>query len=244
MTAEYPNVTCIILDIEGTVCPISFVKNQLFPYFLQQLPETLAGVSFPLNSASDDPVVKILYGFLADVRVSSEVLEAHITGLVSNDVKDATLKSLQGYVWQTGYDNGSIIAPLFTDAVHAIKTWTADKRVYIYSSGSVPAQKLLFLHVAATNEEGQEDLTPYLSGYYDITTSGHKQEKSSYENIIKHIGVKGSNALFLSDNVNEVRAAIAAGLRASIVIKPGNYDLTEEEKASYPIVRDFDELKL
>ena len=77
-----------------------------------------------------------------------------------------------------------------------MENWSENgHKIYIYSSGSVEAQKLLFGH----SEAG--DLTKYLSGYYD-TKFGAKQEKDSYEAIVKNIDVPVEEVLFLTDVYN------------------------------------------
>ncbi len=86
----------------------------------------------------------------------------------------------------------------------------------------------------------------YLSGYYDITTAGFKQESSSYVSILKDIGYesKQSSVLFLSDNVREVDAAIQAGMNSLVVDRPGNAPLSEADKKSFSIIETFRGLKL
>lgn len=215
-------MSIVLLDIEGTVCPITFVKETLFPYFLGQLDDVLGKLQFPLDEA--DPVGQICRGFPADVTENRQSLDKYIRGLVASDTKDAVLKSLQGFVWKRGYDNGDLVAPICDDAIKLIQG--GSNKVYIYSSGSVPAQKLLFLHV-----KGGIDLTPYISGYFDITTSGFKQEAKSYRNILKDIGNPDPASItFYSDHPGEVRAALQAGMQAVVVIREGNAPLTDADR--------------
>lgn len=78
----------------------------------------------------------------------------------------------------------------------AFESWVSSGiKIYIYSSGSVHAQKLLF----ANTEFG--DLLPKLSGHFD-TKIGMKQEKCSYESIIKEIDCVANEILFLTDIVS------------------------------------------
>jgi enolase-phosphatase E1 len=232
-------VKAVILDIEGTVAPISFVKDVLFPYFSNKLPSILSGLSYPLTATSDDQITQIASQFPKEYTADEAKLYEHIQSLVANDVKDATLKALQGFVWLTGYEAGELKAPVYPDVIHSLEKWTVSgKKVYIYSSGSVKAQKLLFGYVDVGGE-ASVDLNEYLSGYFDITTSGYKQEKSSYENIIKDIGVSAGESLFLSDNENEIEAALAAGLQAIVVIRPGNAPLTK----NFQTINNFHQLE-
>jgi enolase-phosphatase E1 len=240
MSITFDKITSLLLDIEGTVCPITFVKDGLFPYFLKKLPDVLSTVEFPLDGST--PISQALAQFPEEHRHSKKALQTYIVQLVKDDIKEKSLKSLQGLVWKDGYVSGEIKAPLYKDAIDSIKQWYQTKKVYIYSSGSVQAQKLLFGHVDIDGES--VDMNALLSGYFDITTSGYKFEQSSYESILKDIQTSGEEVLFLSDNVKEVEAAQRAGLRAAIVIRPGNAPLTEEVMSKYTLVDDFTKLSI
>lgn len=247
-TTPYNNV---ILDIEGTICPISFVKEELFPYFLKQLPSYLNKYDFPLNpeDPSNDVIQTILTHFNASVYQSRKTLLEHVNELVRRDIKDPVLKQLQGFIWEKGYTTGSILAPLFADAIEAIKLWSlVCDGLYIYSSGSVKAQKLLFANVKIINRDGKVEsaqMNDLIDDYFDTVNIGHKIDVKSYVKILQKIGVDPENieetksCLFLSDNPLEVKAAIGAGMSSFIVQKPGNYPLTEEDKNDYAIVNDF-----
>jgi enolase-phosphatase E1 len=87
--------------------------------------------------------------------------------------------------------------------------------ISIYSSGSIHAQKLFF----ANTEYG--DLTSRFDGYYD-TTSGAKKKVPSYEKISAAMGIDPVRILFLSDVPGELSAAVAAGLQAVLLVRPGN----------------------
>lgn len=223
----------LLLDIEGTVCPITFVKDKLFPYFLHQYPSYLSSVEFPIVNARGD-LESILQGFPPEYTTSKESLQAHINHLVLNDVKDPTLKAFQGIVWKLGYDKGDLKAPLYADAIDLLNS---NEKIYIYSSGSVAAQKLLFSHVDVHGK--LVDLTPRLLGYYDITTSGFKQDQSSYTKIAASMGAQPQDIVFYSDNVGEVAAAIAAGMEARVVVRPGNAPLSAHDKAQFHCIDRF-----
>lgn len=159
---------------------------------------------------------------------------------MSRDVKIAYLKSLQGYLWENGYANGQLKAPLFADVPPKLHGWKQKGlEIIIYSSGSVPAQKLLFKH---TNAE-PTDLTPQITDYFDTVNAGLKTEVSSYEKIVaKHARYEPRTWLFLSDNVNEVEAAHAAGMMSFVVQRPGNADLPEGIEKRHKVIQSFDEL--
>lgn len=236
-------IDTVVLDIEGTICPITFVKNTLYPYFTEKLPGVLESLQFPLEKGTG--ISDILLQLSPDVYKSRQAIVDHFQYFVDNDIKDPTLKALQGFIWKKGYEDGEITGPIYPDAIKFIKEWTNDSnKIYIYSSGSVKAQKLLFAYV---NDNGATvDLNQYLSGYFDITTSGHKTEVQSYENILQSIGKvnAASSVLFLSDNVKEVEAALGAEMKSMIVSRPGNLPLSEEDTAKAQLIHSFDELDI
>ncbi|VVT53969.1 uncharacterized protein SAPINGB_P003841 [Magnusiomyces paraingens] len=250
-------INSLLLDIEGTVCPISYVKDVLFPYAKNAAAEKIPPLTqyFPLPdnvkdldlgastgtvvSSDDTELLGYLCAFPQAARQSPVSLLGHIDGLIDNDVKDPALKALQGYLWHSGYVSGEVTAPVYPDAVKAIKKYSKElpSGVSIYSSGSVKAQILLFKH---TTDDG--DLTPYLSDYFDTINAGPKTVKESYETISNLLGVQNDTILFLSDNPKEVEAAVAAGFNSYIVVRPGNAPLPEDAKTKYKVITTLDDI--
>ncbi|MBO7942765.1 acireductone synthase, partial [Streptomyces sp. S9] len=107
-------------------------------------------------------------------------------------------------------------------AAPALQRWKdAGLRLYVYSSGSVPAQRLLFGH----SDVG--DLTDLFSGFFD-TEVGGKREAASYQRIRESIGLPGEEILFLSDVVEELDAAREAGLGTVLVDRREDYPQPRE----------------
>ncbi|KAK6522290.1 enolase-phosphatase E1 [Arthrobotrys megalospora] len=186
-------VKAVLLDIEGTVSSISFVRDVLFPYTLHALPQVLA------EKWDTQEFAPYRNEFPAEYRDERENFEAHVRDLTARDVKVAYLKGLQGYLWLTAYRSGNIKAPLYADVIRALPLWTSrGLKVYIYSSGSVLAQKLFFEY---TDNEAQPDQRGYLSGYFDTVNAGVKWEQASYEKICDETGVRPHEWVFLTDNV-------------------------------------------
>ncbi|KAI0105472.1 enolase-phosphatase E1 [Nemania sp. FL0031] len=221
----------ILLDIEGTVCPISFVKDVLFPYALRVLPETLE------SQWGSPSFAKYKDAFPSEYRTSKDGLAAHVRDLMNRDVKIAYLKSLQGYLWEEGYAAGHLKAPLFPDVAEKLSVWHRNGlKIMIYSSGSVPAQKLLFRH---TNAE-PSDLTPLISDWFDTVNAGPKTEPKSYQVITEsHPDIPAGQWLFLSDNPKEVEAAISAGMGSMAVRRPGNPDIPPEILERLSVIESF-----
>lgn len=167
---------------------------------------------------------------------------------MSKDIKIAYLKSLQGHLWLTGYRSGALRCPLFSDVAPAMRAWHAEgKRIVIYSSGSVAAQKLLLQYT--TEEADGGDLRGLVSGWYDTVNAGMKNEAGSYARIVGEEKKKGADVeagewVFFSDNVREIKAAKEAGLGTVLTVRPGNAEVEAEEKGKYRVAETFEGVKL
>lgn len=157
------------------------------------------------------------------------------------DVKAPYLKALQGYLWEDGYRSGKLRAPVFDDVGPALASWrAAGLTIMIYSSGSVPAQKLFFAHTTAD----RSDLSPLITDWFDTVNAGPKTERASYAKIAsKYLDIPPGRWLFLSDNPKEVHAAREAGMQSLLVTRPGNPPI-EEVNALSNAIPDFKALEL
>lgn len=232
-------IRAVVLDIEGTVCPISFVKDVLYPYALTKAKQLLPETNFPIDKSQGE-LESHLAEFPKEHAGSSDQVLEHMADLTIRDVKAPYLKGLQGYLWREGYNSGEIKVDLFPDATPAILRWSeqlarhgAPAGVYIYSSGSVPAQKLLFGHTS------QGDLNSHLSGYFDTVNAGPKTESQSYTKIAQAIGLPKEDILFFSDNPREIEAAEEAGWSAVFTIRPGNAPVPAAFKPKGKVSSDF-----
>jgi len=157
---------------------------------------------------------------------------------MSQDLKIPYLKSLQGYLWLQGYQSGALKCPLFPDVHPKLQSWYKFSiPIIIYSSGSVPAQKLLFQY---TNSTPEADLRPLISDYFDTVNAGPKTEKESYEKIARTRKEEIGKWLFLSDNVKEVAAAKEAGMQSWVVVREGNSPLSESDRDGQVAIESFD----
>lgn len=225
-------VKVILLDIEGTTTPVDFVFGTLFPYARKRLQEMSAA------EFDADDLLKIYAEFNQDGNPQKPAITEgpvpYLQWLMDQDRKSTALKSIQGKIWKTGYEDGSLKSTLFPDVVPAIKSWRADgKRICIYSSGSVLAQKLLFAHT----EEG--DLSSYIDGYFD-TETGPKKETTSYRRIADILEVMPAEILFVSDSAEECKAAGSAGCLVRFSVRPGNKVVPSE----FVAVHNFQEISL
>ncbi|MGJ4801966.1 acireductone synthase [Luteimonas sp. SDU82] len=206
-------MTTILTDIEGTTSSISFVKDVLFPYARRELPRFVRehGQEPEVRRWLDQ--VALENGGLCQDSMIVETLQ----GWIDEDRKHTALKALQGMVWEAGYASADFTAPVYPDATDALRRWhAAGHRLAVYSSGSVPAQKLLFAHTDAG------DLTALFSAWFD-TAIGGKREADSYARIADALDVAPAGVLFLSDVVAELDAAREAGMRTVLVDRPEDY---------------------
>ncbi len=231
----------IVLDIEGTVAPIAFVHDVLFPYARRALED------FLMQHSSSGPVQECMEQVARDAGAPSfdewcphswHSRDAVIWVLpilhqwMDANSKKTGLKALQGLIWAHGYKDSALRAPLFPDVQPALTEWIQrGLAISVYSSGSINAQKLFFSHTT------QGDLTPLLTGYFD-TTSGHKQDVASYRTIRLSLTDNGERPLFFSDVPAELDAAREAGWATTLVIRPGNAPVTEP---THPVIHSFAE---
>lgn len=216
-----------LLDVEGTVAPISLIYDQMFPYARAHFESFLQlhcgdpGVAGDLvmlaeeNSSETEPTApKFTTPDYWDEAIP------YLNWLMDRDRKSTALKSLQGRIWQRGFETEELKGTLFEDVPAALERWSSAAHVAIYSSGSVAAQLLLFRHSSFG------DLTPLIAGYFD-TRTGPKTAKVSYESIASAMGCEPREIMFFSDAVRELDAARDAGCHTRLVMREGNVPVND-----------------
>lgn len=224
-------IRAIVTDIEGTTSSIDFVKDVLFPYARKRLPAFV-------ETHADRPEVQ---HWLHEAAKEAGIIEASrqeiielLLGWIDQDRKSTALKALQGMIWKEGYEAGEYRAHVYPEVSARLHAWRADGlHLYVYSSGSVPAQRLFFRYSDAG------DLTPLFAGYFD-TETGPKRESASYTKIAEALGERPEHILFLSDIVEELDAARAAGLQTGWLLRPPQIMPAEPRHPAYV---DFDAIE-
>lgn len=215
-------IKAILLDIEGTTTPIDFVHKTLFPFAKAKIAE-FVDMHFDeieteieqLEAEYHKDFQNQIYGrnFRAN---DSESIANYLKFLIDVDRKSTPLKSLQGRIWQSGYESGELQSVMFPDVPHAFRHWQAEgKTIAIFSSGSVLAQKLIFKYSNAG------DLSGFIAHYFD-TNIGAKREAEAYHKIAGELRRKSEEILFVSDVAQELDAARAAGFQTVLSIREGN----------------------
>ena len=220
-------IKAILTDIEGTTSSLSFVKDVLFPYSKEKIRDFV-------RDHSQDPAVMRILKEVQEIE-EGDPLETMVRW-IEEDKKITPLKELQGLIWEEGYKTGELQGHIYPDAYRKLKEWhEKGMSIYIYSSGSVKAQKLLFGHTQ------YGDINHLFSGYFD-TKIGNKKDPTSYRRIAEEIGLKPEEILFLSDNPEEVLASAEAGMRVVRVVREGENDPIDN--FPHPQVRSFEEITL
>ena len=208
----------ILTDIEGTTSSISFVKDVLFPYARDALP------AFVREHGQREDVRRWLDAVATEhpgskhgAACSDDAVVGILQGMIDEDRKHTALKALQGMIWSDGYRSADFTAHIYPDAAAMLRRWhDAGIPLAVYSSGSVPAQKLFFGHTDAG------DLTGLFGGWFD-TEVGHKREAGSSREIARRLDRPADDILFLSDVVEELDAARDAGMRTALIDRREDY---------------------
>jgi enolase-phosphatase E1 len=239
MTQPSPRV--YLLDVEGTVAPISLVSEQLFPYARVHLADFLKqnlmhpDVQTDLKLLAEENRAELCeesptFG----IEIRNELhARAYLLWLMDHDRKSTALKSLQGKIWKAGFESGELKGTLFADVPTALERWASGGRVAIYSSGSTDAQRLLFRYSI------YGDLTPLIANYFD-TRIGMKPASASYAAIAAAMEVAPEEVLFLSDVVRELDAAREAGCQTALAVREGNAAV--DDAHGHKLVESFTEL--
>ncbi|MDF9391466.1 MULTISPECIES: acireductone synthase [Methylococcus] len=222
-------IRAILTDIEGTTSSLSFVKETLFPYARARMADFV-------RSHAQDATVQAL---LAEARAAAgnaslddEGVIAQLVRWIDEDRKITPLKALQGLIWEEGYRNRDFFGHVYEDAVRRLRSWHEQGiALYVFSSGSVHAQRLLFGHTAVG------DLQPLFSGYFD-TRIGAKQEPCAYSAIARELNLPPSEILFLSDIEGELDAAREAGYKTFLLVREGGV-----KSSHHPQGADFDAIR-
>ena len=229
-------ISAIITDIEGTTSSLSFVKDTLFPYAKSHLPGFV-------YDHKERPHVREQLAAVAEMADidgdNEEAILKQLIAWIESDTKATPLKALQGMVWKSGYEQGHYQAHIYADAREKLEEWHTQRLpIYVYSSGSVQAQKLFFRYSEFA------DVRYLFSGYFD-TTLGNKQDPQSYRKIVEREGLAATETLFLSDVEGELDAAAESKIQTARLLREQDYDLEAGDIDSrHPVFTSFVDIDL
>jgi len=227
---NFDKCAVVLLDVAGTTTSTTFVKETLFAFAVDQAPTYL-------KDHWDDEETKEAVKLLQDGDTVLDVDGAvqRFKKLTDENSDNKGLKTLQGIIYKKGYEDGTLKAHVFPDVAKALESWSPDRKVAIYSTGSVDSQKLLFTHTTEGN------LTAKISQYFDQSV-GVKTESTSYTKIAEELKAKAEEILFISDSIDELKAAKEAGLFTALVTREGNTDHSEEASKEFTVISSFAEV--
>ena len=238
-------IQAILLDIEGTTTPIDFVFRTLFPYARARFEQFVLEHGSEASIRKDMEVLRVQHRADMNDQLSPPpwmggmpglnlaAIGSYVLWLMDRDSKCPALKSLQGKIWQEGYQKGELHGEVYPDVPVALERWSREgKIICIFSSGSALAQKLLFRSTASG------DLTIFLRAYFD-TTTGPKYVPRSYSQIADALALEPASILFISDVTKELDAARVEGMRTTLCVRtqPG-----ERISSTHRVIHSFDEL--
>ena len=245
----WEGVSHVLLDIEGTTCPVSYVAETLFPYASANLAPYLEIHQHEANIRALIQELETLWQqdtdqeardllmhsrHFAEQRSAGGILP-YLKFLIRCDRKVTPLKDLQGKIWAEGYARGELVGPLFEDVPTSLRRWQQEGVVLaVYSSGSIAAQQLIYQH------SNNGDLRSLFSHWFD-THTGSKNEPSSYTLIAELMGCAPQAILFVSDSHSELQAASQSGLQ---VVCSHRETGVLEKNAAYPTIQEFNQISL
>ncbi len=230
-------IQALLLDVEGTTTPVDFVYRTLFPYARARLASHLAEHWADERTRADVARLEAEHREHSDSapawRDEPEAVTAYLAWLMDQDRKSTGLKSVQGRIWEEGYRRGELRGAVYPDVPSAFERWRrAGRRIAIFSSGSVLAQRLLFAN------SGAGDLTGFIDAYFD-TTTGPKREPASYRRIADALSLAPERVLFLSDVAAELDAARTSGMATALSLREG---AEPPSGHSHVVIRSFEEV--
>lgn len=219
MTALAPSA--VLLDIEGTTTPATFIRGVLEPFARAALPDWVSRIDLPEVASVVAEVGRM---------VPEQAPLVTLRHWAERDAKVAPLQTLQGLIWEQGYADEALRGELYPDVAPHLRRWAgAGLRLFTYSSGSIPAQRMIFGH----SHDG--DLSGLFAGFFD-TRVGGKREPDSYVRLAIGMNVPGVRIVFLSDVEAELDAAATAGLRTCQLVRPDNGAIPSDR---HPVAADF-----
>lgn len=218
----------VVTDIEGTTSSIVFVRDVLFPYARVHL------AAFVDAHRRDAEVRRWLDATAREIGIDDPDSHRVVDTLlrwIDEDRKATPLKAIEGMLWAEGYADGAYHAHVYADVPARLRAWKAQGlKLYVYSSGSIAAQKLFFGHSEAGN------LAPLFDGWFD-TEVGGKRERGSYLRIAETLALPPPAIVFLSDVTAELDAARDAGIQTVHLCRP---PARCSDTATHACVADFD----
>jgi enolase-phosphatase E1 len=197
----------VLMDIEGTTTPSSFIQGVLMPFADAAMADWTARIDLPEVAS-----------VLGEVRrmVPDQPELTTLRHWSERGLKLAPLLQLQGMIWEQGYADGALRGQVYPDVAPHLRAWAArGVRAFTFSSGSIQAQRLIFGH----STDG--DLSGLVAGFFD-TRIGAKRDPDTYMRLAIGMTLPTLAVAFLSDVEAELDAATTAGMLTCHILRPGD----------------------
>ena len=200
------NIKAAVIDIEGAICPASFVKNTLVPFINAELPDYVWDNELELLE---------LMGAVKSEENNLELSSVEVVEVLLRYLEDGQdsvpLKSLIHSLCQDGLSKGDLKLELYKDALQGVNRWREQGvSLFAYSSAQVQSEQLLLCH-----ESGSE-ICNLFAGFFDME-EGEGTLIGSYDKIAARIEVRPDEVLFISNNVEAALAAYNADMNAIVI---------------------------
>lgn len=162
-----------------------------------------------------------------EVKLIIESVVANILWQIEKNHKSSEqqLNALYNQMWSEAYNSSHLKTHAFVDVKISFNHWRYRKfiKIYSYASGPPEGQKQ-FLR---SSVEG--DLSAFVANCLN-SSGGYKYDPNKYKGVISALReTDPKNLLYLTDDPKKARAAIESGMRAIVVLRPGNHKYTEED---------------
>lgn len=151
----------------------------------------------------------------------------------------AVIESIENMIWHDGYESGKLKAQIFDDVYSALDKWKMQQFVKFYSYAvAKPRGQKLFLKSTIKG-----DLTKYFNNYFDATGAVEGDVRHYKQMLGLLLERRPEKVVVFTDNPNEARAAIGAGMRSILVLRSGNDPIRQEDLDELIHVRSFNEIE-
>jgi enolase-phosphatase E1 len=222
-------IRAILIDLEGVMLPMAFMTDTLIPLAAERLG------SYIVEHAEDEEVEEALEEtgrLMGGYELEPAQAESLLLRWMKQGRKATPLKIIQGLVWREAYERSPLDGALYPDVADRLAAWAAaGLRLFVYSSNSQAAQKLLLSHGSSA------EVTRFFEGFFD-TTLGQKIEPGSYRDICERLELPAASILVLSESEEELDAARTAGLATTRIARDGGVD------SGHPVSADLASLNI
>ena len=140
-------VQYVLMDIEGTLISVAFVRDILFPFAKHRLAPFLQERRHDPDVLQWTTVCQDTIEHETGTRPTYEELPVMLTDWIDQDRKLAGLKALQGMIWDEGYRQGAFVPELYGDVLPALTNGGRAASAWEFTRlVREQAQRLLFAH--------------------------------------------------------------------------------------------------